>query len=83
MQAQITELLRDLQRKHSLSYMFISHDLKVIRALSHEIIVMKDGQVVEAGPAERVIDAPETSYTRALMAAAFDLEADESGVVGT
>ncbi|MAH83059.1 MAG: microcin ABC transporter ATP-binding protein [Rhodospirillaceae bacterium TMED8] len=82
-QAQITELLRDLQRKHSLSYMFISHDLKVIRALSHEIIVMKDGQVVEAGPAERVIDAPETSYTRALMAAAFDLEADESGVVGT
>ena len=82
-QAQITDLLRDLQKKHDLAYMFISHDLKVIRALAHEVIVMKDGKVVEAGPAEKVIDNPETPYTRALMAAAFDLAADESGVVST
>jgi len=82
-QAQITDLLRDLQKKHDLAYMFISHDLKVIRALAHDVIVMKDGKVVEAGPADKVIDAPETPYTRALMAAAFDLAADESGVVGT
>jgi len=82
-QAQITALLRDLQKKHDLAYMFISHDLKVIRALSHDVIVMKDGKVVEAGPAEQVIDAPETPYTRALMAAAFDLKADETGVVST
>jgi microcin C transport system ATP-binding protein len=82
-QAQITDLLRDLQKKHDLAYMFISHDLKVIRALAHEVIVMKDGKVVEAGPAEKVIDNPETPYTRALMAAAFDLAADESDVVST
>jgi len=82
-QAQITDLLRDLQKKHDLAYMFISHDLKVIRALAHDVIVMKDGKVVEAGPADKVIDAPETPYTRALMAAAFDLAADETGVVGT
>ena len=82
-QAQITALLRDLQKKHDLAYMFISHDLKVIRALAHDVIVMKDGRVVEMGPAENVIDRPETPYTRALMAAAFDLKADESGVVST
>jgi len=82
-QAQITDLLRELQKKHDLAYMFISHDLKVIRALAHEVIVMKDGKVVEAGPAEKVIDDPETPYTRALMAAAFDLAADESGIVST
>ncbi len=82
-QAQITALLRDLQTKHDLAYMFISHDLKVIRALAHDVIVMKDGRVVEMGPAENVIDRPETPYTRALMAAAFDLKADESGVVST
>ena len=82
-QAQITQLLRELQKKHDLAYMFISHDLKVIRALAHDVIVMKDGKVVEMGPAEKVIDAPETPYTRALMAAAFDLKADESGVVST
>jgi microcin C transport system ATP-binding protein len=82
-QAQITDLLRELQRKHDLAYMFISHDLKVVRALAHEVIVMKDGKVVEAGPAEQVIDNPETPYTRALMAAAFDLKADETGAVST
>ena len=80
-QAQIVELLRDLQQKHDLAYMFISHDLKVIRAVSHEIIVMKEGRMVEAGPAAQVIDNPKEPYTQALMAAAFKMEADESGVV--
>ncbi|MBT6093629.1 MAG: ABC transporter ATP-binding protein [Rhodospirillaceae bacterium] len=82
-QAQITDLLRDLQKKHDLAYMFISHDLKVIRALAHDVIVMKDGKVVEAGTAEQVIDNPETPYTRALMAAAFELKADDTGAVST
>ncbi len=80
-QAQIVDLLRDLQREHNLAYMFISHDLKVVRAMSHEVIVMKDGKVVEAGPSEKIFDAPETAYTKALMAAAFDLEAIETGAV--
>ena len=82
-QAQITDLLRGLQQKHDLAYMFISHDLKVIRALAHEVIVMKDGKVVESGPADQVINNPETPYTKALMAAAFDLRADETGIVST
>ena len=82
-QAQIVELLRDLQQKHDLAYMFISHDLKVVRAVSHEIIVMKEGQVIEAGPTAKVIDNPKEPYTQALMAAAFKIEADESGVVRT
>jgi len=82
-QAQIVDLLRDLQLKHNLAYMFISHDLKVVRAVSHEIIVMKDGKVVEAGPAASVIDNPTTPYTQALMAAAFDMQADETGAVST
>jgi len=80
-QAQIVELLRGLQTKHDLAYMFISHDLKVVRAVSHDIIVMKEGRVVEAGTAEQVIDNPREPYTQALMAAAFKMEADESGVV--
>ena len=79
-QAQIVELLRNLQQKHGLAYMFISHDLKVVRAVSHEIIVMKEGRMVEAGPAAQVIDNPQEPYTQALMAAAFKMEADESGV---
>ena len=74
-QAQIVELLRELQRRHGLAYLFISHDLRVVRALAHEILVMKDGRIVEAGSAERVMTAPEHPYTRALMAAAFDLAA--------
>jgi len=82
-QAQITELLRSLQQKHDLAYMFISHDLKIIRSLAHEVIVMKDGKVVEAGPADQIINHPETPYTKALMAAAFDLKADETGIVST
>jgi microcin C transport system ATP-binding protein len=74
-QAQIVELLRDLQSRHGLAYLFISHDLRVVRALAHEILVMKDGRIVEAGSTERVMTAPEHPYTRALMAAAFDLAA--------
>jgi len=82
-QAQIVELLRELQRRHDLAFLFISHDLKVVRALSHRVIVLKDGVVVEAGPTEEVMDHPKQPYTRALMAAAFDLEAIETGVVST
>jgi len=82
-QTQIVNLLRDLQTRHNLAYMFISHDLKVVRAVSHDIIVMKDGKIVEAGSATSVIDNPSTAYTRALMAAAFDIQADETGAVST
>jgi microcin C transport system ATP-binding protein len=72
-QVQIVELLRDLQRKYGLAYLFISHDLRVVRALAHKVIVMKQGDVVEAGDAAQIFNAPKTEYTRALMAAAFDL----------
>jgi microcin C transport system ATP-binding protein len=74
-QAQIVDLLRDLQTRHGLAYLFISHDLRVVRALAHEILVMKDGKIVEAGATELVMTAPKHPYTRALMAAAFDLAA--------
>ncbi|MGH7055765.1 MAG: ABC transporter ATP-binding protein [Stellaceae bacterium] len=74
-QAQIVDLLRALQARHGLAYLFISHDLRVVRALAHEILVMKDGRIVEAGSAERIVGAPEHPYTRELMAAAFDLTA--------
>ncbi|MCA1370541.1 ABC transporter ATP-binding protein [Bradyrhizobium sp. BRP14] len=74
-QAQVVDLLRDLQRKHNLAYLFISHDLKVVRALANEVIVMRTGKVVEQGPAERIFNAPTEDYTKALMAAAFNLEA--------
>ncbi|TDH63463.1 ABC transporter ATP-binding protein [Dankookia rubra] len=76
-QAQVVELLRALQARHRLAYLFISHDLRVVRALAHRIIVLKDGQVVEEGEAERLTAAPTQPYTRALMAAAFDLRAVE------
>ena len=72
-QVQIVNLLRELQRKYDLAYLFISHDLKVVRAMSHKIIVMKQGDVVEMGEAEQVFARPETDYTRKLFAAAFDL----------
>ena len=70
-QVQIVDLLRDLQQKYGLAYLFISHDLRVVRALSHKIIVMKSGDVVEAGTVDAVFDAPQSSYTQELMAAAF------------
>ena len=82
-QAQIVDLLRDLQKKHDLAYMFISHDLKVVRAMAHDVVVMKEGRVVEQGPAEQIFDNPEQPYTKALLAAALNLTADESGVVST
>ena len=74
-QVQIVELLRNLQRKYGLAYLFISHDLKVVRAMSHRVMVMKQGDVVEVGDVQTVFDAPKTDYTRELMAAAFDLKA--------
>jgi microcin C transport system ATP-binding protein len=72
-QAQMVDLLRDLQAKRDLAYLFISHDLKVVKALANDVIVMRHGKVVEAGPAEEIFTAPKSDYTRALMTAAFDL----------
>ena len=72
-QVQIVDLLRDLQRKYGLAYLFISHDLHVVRAMSHKIIVMKAGDVVEAGEAQALFEAPQTEYARQLLAAAPDL----------
>ncbi|SIO53053.1 microcin C transport system ATP-binding protein [Rhodovulum sp. ES.010] len=72
-QVQIVNLLRDLQRKYDLAYLFISHDLRVVRALSHKVIVMKQGDIVEAGAVQAIFDAPETDYTRTLMRAAFGM----------
>jgi microcin C transport system ATP-binding protein len=80
-QAQIVDLLHELQRKRGLAYMFISHDLKVIKALATDLIVMRHGKVVEAGPAIDVFRAPHTEYTRALFAAAFDIEAVPTAAV--
>ncbi|MFL5151392.1 MAG: ABC transporter ATP-binding protein [Microvirga sp.] len=80
-QAQIVDLLRDLQRRKKLAYMFISHDLKVVRALANHVVVMQDGKVVEEGSAERLFAEPQTDYTRALFAAAFKLEIADAGVV--
>ncbi|TWG92340.1 microcin C transport system ATP-binding protein [Mesorhizobium sp. J18] len=80
-QAQVVDLLRDLQQKHDLAYLFISHDLKVVRALANNVIVMRDGKVVETGTAEQVFENPQTDYTRALIAAAFDIATAPRGVV--
>ncbi len=77
-QAQIVDLLRDLQKRRNLAYLFISHDLKVVRALASELIVMRHGKVVESGPATEVFAEPKTEYTRALFAAAFSIEAAHS-----
>jgi microcin C transport system ATP-binding protein len=74
-QVQIVALLRALQRKYGLAYLFISHDLRVVRALAHRVMVMKDGDVVEEGPVAEIFERPRTDYTRALMAAAFDVKA--------
>jgi microcin C transport system ATP-binding protein len=82
-QAQVVDLLRELQARHRLAYLFISHDLKVVRAVSDEILVMREGRVVEQGPTARIFEQPEQAYTRALMAAALELEAIEEGGVRT
>ncbi|MDR4308577.1 ABC transporter ATP-binding protein [Chelatococcus sambhunathii] len=74
-QAQIVDLLREVQARRKLSFLFISHDLKVVRALANEVLVMRDGKVVESGPAAQVMSRPTSDYTRALLAAAFDAEA--------
>ncbi|MEN0087368.1 MAG: ABC transporter ATP-binding protein [Pseudomonadota bacterium] len=78
-QAQVVDLLRELQRKHNLAYLFISHDLKVVRALANRVMVMQHGKIVEEGTTEQIFDAPQTDYTHALMAAAFDMTAIGNG----
>ncbi|MCL6706008.1 ABC transporter ATP-binding protein [Pseudomonas sp. R2.Fl] len=80
-QAQVVDLLRDLQQRHDLAYLFISHDLRVVKALANEVIVMRHGKVVEQGPAAQIFAAPREDYTRALMSAAFDLKPVEIGGV--
>jgi microcin C transport system ATP-binding protein len=82
-QAQIVDLLRDLQQKHRLAYLFISHDLRVVRALADRVMVMKDGRVVEQGDATQIFQAPQTDYTRALIAAAFDMAVTHDHAVRT
>jgi microcin C transport system ATP-binding protein len=80
-QAQIVDLLRDLQKRHGLAYMFISHDLKVVRALATDLVVMRHGKVIEAGDARAIFAAPKDDYTRALFAAAFRIEAAGGEIV--
>jgi microcin C transport system ATP-binding protein len=82
-QAQIVDLLRLLQQRHGIGYLFISHDLKVVRALAHHVVVLRQGRVVEEGPADEIFARPREAYTRALMDAAFQFAADETGVVAT
>ena len=79
-QAQIVDLLRDLQEKHGLGYLFVSHDLKVVRALANWLIVMREGEIVEQGPARQVFEAPTTDYARALFDAALELRVNEEFV---
>jgi microcin C transport system ATP-binding protein len=81
LQAQMVDLLRELQRKRDLTYMFISHDLRVVASLASHLIVMRQGKVVEEGPASTLFKDPQTDYTRALFAAAFRNEATEGGAV--
>ena len=82
-QAQIVDLLRELQDRHKLAYLFISHDLKVVRALANNVIVMRNGKVVEQGTSQQIFSKPRTAYTKALMAAAFDLETVHQEAVAT
>ncbi|MGQ3344399.1 ABC transporter ATP-binding protein [Bosea sp. (in: a-proteobacteria)] len=80
-QVQIVELLRDLQARRQLGYLFISHDLKVVRAMAHRVVVMQNGRVVEEGPAETIFSQPREAYTQALLAAALNLEPASSAAV--
>ena len=73
-QVQIVDLLRDLQVKYGLAYLFISHDLNVVRAMSHKMVVMRQGDIVEAGEAEAIFENPQTDYARTLLAAALELK---------
>jgi microcin C transport system ATP-binding protein len=82
-QAQIVDLLRDLQQQRQLAYLFISHDLKVVRALCNYVIVMRNGKVVEEGPARDIFDSPREDYTKALLAAAFDMKVAHRGVLAS
>ncbi len=77
-QAQVLDLLKALQRRHGLSYVFISHDLKVVRAISHRLLVMRHGKVVEHGDTERVFEQPEQPYTRRLIDAAFSRDGKQA-----
>ncbi len=80
-QAQVVDLLRNLQVRHNLAYLFISHDLKVIRALANDVIVMRNGKIVEYGPSEQIFERPESDYTKALISAAFRIETAPVDVV--
>ncbi len=80
-QSQIVDLLRALQRRRNLTYLFISHDLRVVAALASRLMVMRHGKVVEEGPAAELFARPQTEYTRALFAAAFNLETAAEGAV--
>jgi microcin C transport system ATP-binding protein len=80
-QAQVVDLLRALQAKHQLAYLFISHDLKVVKALANDLVVMRNGKIVEHGPSAEIFRAPKTAYTKALMAAAFNIETAGTGAV--
>ena len=80
-QAQVVDLLRNLQAKHNLAYLFISHDLKVVRALANDVIVMRNGRIVEYGPSEQIFERPESDYTKALLSAAFRIETAPADVV--
>ena len=79
-QAQIVNLLRRLQREHDLAYLFISHDLRVVRALSNYVVVLRSGKVMEQGLSTELFENPQHPYTKALMAAAFDLETSEEAI---
>jgi microcin C transport system ATP-binding protein len=80
-QAQMVDLLRGLQKRRDLTYLFISHDLRVVAALASRVVVMRSGRIVEAGPAAELFRRPKSGYTRALFAAAFNLETAPEGVV--
>jgi microcin C transport system ATP-binding protein len=80
-QAQVVDLLRNLQAKHNLAYLFISHDLKVVRALANDVIVMRNGRIVEYGPSEQIFERPQSDYTKALLSAAFRIETAPADVV--
>ena len=80
-QAQMVDLLRDLQKKRDLTYMFISHDLRVVAALASRLLVLRNGKMVEEGAAADLFKNPQSDYTRALFAAAFNLETAPEGVV--